>query len=113
METSADRIAKNEAVFRDVNERVEEIAEAFDVLDENESGLDLFCECGDRSCLERIRLTRDEYEHIRAAPTRFVILPGHDVPAIEKVVAEHDGFAVVEKFADQAAKIAVETDPRA
>jgi hypothetical protein len=101
------RVGYNEVVFREVNERVSELEEHF------ESGrpLDLICECGDSACTERVQLYRDEYEAIRAEATRFLIVPGHDVPGAERIVSENDRFVVVEKQADAAA-IAEKFDPR-
>jgi hypothetical protein len=56
------------------------------------------CECGDASCLERVELTRVEYERVRAHRARFLVLPGHeDRTADERVVEKFDHFNVVEK----------------
>jgi hypothetical protein len=102
------RAAKNEALFRQVNERIEEVNE-----DLGESGQsDFLCECGDDDCTSPISLTLAEYEEVRSDPTHFAIARGHDIIDVEKVVSETDRFAVVEKFAGEAGRIAVETDPR-
>lgn len=101
------RIGYNEVVFREVNERVSELEEHF----RGASPLDLVCECGDASCVDRVRLHRAEYEAVRAEPKRFVIVPGHDAPDVERVVSENDRFVVVEKRSE-AGVIAEEFDPR-
>jgi hypothetical protein len=104
----ADRLAKNEAVFRDVNERVEELARApgaTGVLTE------YLCECVNRDCYERVRLSLAEYEQVRSDATHFVVVPGHVDATIEIVVRETERFAVVRKEGE-AAEEAKELDPR-
>jgi hypothetical protein len=102
------RIAKNEALFRRVNERIEEINEAL----AGDSASDFLCECGDDDCTTPVSLTLAEYEEVRRDPTHFLIAHGHDVIDVEKVIRETDRYAVVKKFAGEAERIAVETDPR-
>jgi hypothetical protein len=104
----ADRAARNEALFRRVNERVEEVNRAFDpILDD----ADFVCECADVECMDRIRMTLEAYEAVRAEPTRFVVKPGHVLPAEERVVEELRGYIVVEKIG-HAGERAAELDPR-
>lgn len=108
MDSRQQRVAKNEALFRRVNERIEEINEALD----GDSESDFLCECGDDECTTPVSLTRAEYEDVRRDPTHFLIAHGHDVIDVEKVIRETDRYAVVKKFAGEAERIAVETDPR-
>jgi hypothetical protein len=106
-ETRKDRLARNEALFREVNERVEEVGER--------AGLDMIdfiCECGDADCTAAIPLTESEYEQIRTDPVLFAILPGHAIREIEDVVSEGDRFQVVRKHEEEE-EIARATDPRA
>ena len=112
MAASEERIARNEALFREFNERVEDMAENFDLRDEGDSLLIGFvCECGHLDCLERIELTRAAYEEVRSDPRRFVVVPDHEDPEIARVVARREGHLVVEKI-DEAAEVAIEHDPR-
>jgi hypothetical protein len=107
-----ERIARNEALFREFNERVEDVAEAFDVRDEGDAlRIEFVCECGDLDCLERIELTRASYEQVRSDPRRFVVVPGHEDMDVARVVARREGYLVVEKI-DEAAEVAVKHDPR-
>jgi hypothetical protein len=57
-------------------------------------------------------MTIAEYEEVRSEPTHFAIANGHEVVDVERVVEKNDRFSVVEKFAGEAERIAVETDPR-
>jgi hypothetical protein len=103
------RLAENEALFRQVNERVKELNRGFSVvLDRG----DYLCECGSVACIERVSLTPEEYERVRAEPTYFVVAPGHVADDVESVVYAGDGYEVVRKNEGEAAEVARETDPR-
>ena len=106
MDARAERIGKNEALFREVNERIKEIT-AYD------GDAEFLCECGDDACTRPIRLTIEEYEQVRANPTHFAIVPGHEVLDVERVVAQNERYAVVEKLHGEASRLASQTDPRA
>ena len=100
-------LARNEAVFRAVNERIRELGARF-----GSEGFEFICECADETCTERVRLTVDQYDHIRALPTRFVVVAGHEAsPLVERVVFRNPQFAIVHKVG-VAAQIATERDPR-
>jgi hypothetical protein len=105
----AERIGMNEAVFRDVNERIQDVASAFNMTSEP---LDLICECGDASCVARISLSRAEYEQLRGDSHLFAVAPGHVAPDVEEVVDSHSGYEVVRKYKGVPAQIAQKTDPR-
>jgi hypothetical protein len=105
-----ERIGKNEALFREVNERVEGLNEALLVTTEHTQFL---CECGDGTCFERIDLTIPEYEALRREPTHFAVKPGHDVGEVEQVVQRTDRYWIVRKRSGEPAKVAEERDPRA
>jgi hypothetical protein len=99
------RIAMNEATFRKVNEGMQ-------VGQELGGLLTFICECGRLGCTELIELTRAEYEDLRADPRRFALLAGHEIPDVERVVARHERYLVVEKRGDPAEEIVEHTDPR-
>jgi hypothetical protein len=71
----------------------------------------VICECSVAGCADSLEITPAEYEAVRAVGTRFVVVPGHELPAIERVVAGSDRFRVVEKLG-YAAEIAEADDPR-
>jgi len=101
------RIAKTEALFRDVNERIAETSGRFDI-DEAE----FMCECADPGCAERLRVPLDEYEEIRENPTTFVLNANHVEPGVEKVVKRRRGYAIVQKIDAVVARIVRQLDPR-
>jgi hypothetical protein len=102
------RLALNEALFRQVNERLLEMSTRFGTLD---SGPEFVCECPDEACTDRITLSIGEYERLRANPRQFVVLPGHEAVTIERVVADRGSYRVVEKVGVPGV-IAEDTDPR-
>lgn len=108
--TREERIGLNEAVFREVNERIEEVAETFDIRSQP---LDLICECGDAKCVQPLSMTRAEYEHIRSDPQLFAVHPGHELPDVEEVVERHKAYYVVRKGKGIPEEIAERTNPRA
>lgn len=103
-----ERDARNQALFREVNEQIEQLNETFGT-DEQDS---LVCECGNPECTQAIELTRAEYERVRAHANRFAIALNHENPETETIVEQNDRFAVVETYAGEASEIARETDPR-
>lgn len=102
-----ERVARNEVLFRDANERIEQLAQE---LGEREP-IAFFCECGDRDCTERIEVTTTRYEAVRDVAERFFVMPGHNDPRVERVVEDAGRFMVVEKVGE-AAEVAAENDPR-
>jgi len=103
---SDERAARNEALFREVNEEVARLEQRLD------SGSTLFvCECAAESCVERIAVPMDAYEQVRSNPRHFVLKPGHEHDRVERVVETHGAYIVVEKQAE-AGVIAERTDPR-
>jgi hypothetical protein len=110
VDASVEYRARNEVLFREVNERVEEVNRGLDG-GRNER-MTFVCECGNTDCLEQIELTRPQYEAIRTNPKQFAVLPGHEDTRIAHVIEEHQGFLIVEKHGE-AAEISVEHDPRA
>lgn len=101
------RIAHNETMFREVNERIE----AGQWPMERGEAVAFRCECGSLRCNMLVELTLADYEHVRASATHFLLVPGHEIPTIEHVVERGAGHVVVEKVGE-AGRIAEATDPR-
>lgn len=100
-------LAGREALFREVNEN---IASLTDLVTETDHQL-FICECSNTICAESLELALEEYEAVRARPTRFVVKPGHQLAGIERVVEGNGRFLVVEKIG-RAADVAQTDDPR-
>ena len=96
--------ARDQSLFREVNERIARVGVAYDV--------EVLCECNNRACADPIPLTQGEYDSVRAKPTHFFVKPGHVDPEIERVIGRTDRYMIVEKIGDGAA-VAERLDPRA
>ena len=96
------RAARNQALFRAVNEQAKELNDAFASIT---GSFAIACECADTSCIETLDISPDEYEQVRANPRHFAVLPGHIYPDVEKVVRTSEEYVVVEKIA-KAAEVA-------
>jgi len=102
-----ERLARNESVFRKVNEGIER----GQWPGEEDSPVGFRCECARLGCNELLELSVREYEHVRANGRRFIVIPGHERLEVETVVETRPGYLVVEKL-DQAGEAADATDPR-
>jgi hypothetical protein len=108
MDERVRRIGLNEAVFRQVNERIEDLADTFGLGDT----LDLICECGNANCTSRIEMGHKQYEELRSDSTTFAVVSGHEIADVEEIVARCGSYDVVRKTADDARNIADATDRR-
>ncbi|MDX6486368.1 MAG: hypothetical protein QOF43_1521 [Gaiellaceae bacterium] len=106
-EAREERLANNEILFRTVNESIQELAVEFGGGDDYE----FICECARRGCLDRIKLSRQQYEQVRAEGTRFFVVPGHEDISVELVVETTPTFVIVEKDG-HAGVVAELADPR-
>ena len=102
------RIAKNEAIVREINEGIEE-AKASRTP---EGDAPVMCECGNLDCELLIAISVSEYDEVHQDPRRFVVVKDHVIPDVERVVAETERFTVVEKREGTAAEVAEASDPR-
>ena len=100
--------AKNEELFRNVNDRIESLSQSVAPRDQT---MEYLCECDRPDCYEKVQASREEYESVRANATHFIVLAGHEDRRIEHVTFSNERFLVVEKQGP-AAHDAVETNPR-
>jgi hypothetical protein len=101
------KAARNQSLFREVNERVEHLQQGWTPVSE----IDFVCECADDTCTVPVSLTIAEYERVRERAERFFVLPEHVYEEVEVVVAMNDRYWTVEKI-EAAAGVAAALDPR-
>jgi hypothetical protein len=93
-----ERMALNESLVREANERIERAAEKMDLF----GSIPFICECAAEDCMEIVRLTFEGYDEIRRDPRLFFCVPGHEALAVETGAAcrvrEGDAYVVVEKI---------------
>lgn len=103
-----ERAARNEALFREVNEQVAGLAERWDAA----GSAGFVCECGNADCAEHLELPLGEYERVRSDPRRFVVLPDHVMAELEHVVEQAPRYVIVEKHAPAAVRVVEQHRPR-
>lgn len=104
LDVRRERAAKNQSLFREVNERIGE-------LSASATQPSFVCECTDESCDQRLPLTREEYERIRSDSNSFFVAPGHEIDEIEQVIHVAEGYVVVAKLG-RGGMVADRLDPR-
>ena len=102
------RIGNNEALFRHVNERLEDVNDAFGSMT---GDFEIVCECGDLDCADRIVIARDAYENLRADPLLFAIAHGHDAVGVEDVIEQRKRYSIVRKHPGSPAGHAAASNP--
>ena len=107
MDEREQRLAQNEALFREVNERVETLAHQ---LGPNVP-YEFLCECANADCTFRLTLPLKVYESVRADPQQFVVLPLHYTPEVEDLVLKEEAYWVVRKTGE-AGEYVEQLDPR-
>ena len=105
-----ERLANNEVLFRDLNERIAGVAGPQGTPGDDHV-YEFLCECSNVACDLRLPLTLAAYEDVRKDPTRFIVALGHELPEIEVVVLRTDDYQVVVKQGE-AAELVAEKDPR-
>ena len=104
------RKAVNEAMFREVNERIETLQHAFAVAER--LPLNIVCECDRLDCSGRLSVAPDTYERIRPDSALFFVRAGHEDDSVEDVVDTGSDYLVVRKRPGDPQEIAEQTDPR-
>ncbi len=105
-----ERKAANETVFRQVNERIEELQRSF-ALGTHEP-LQIVCECDRMDCTERFPVGLSIYEEVRSDPACFLVVPGHEDLQVESVVSVAGDYVIVRKNPGEPRRLAESNDPR-
>jgi hypothetical protein len=109
VKTREERIARNEAIARDINESIESSHNERS----QEGSIRLMCECGQEECERLIAISVDEYEQIRQDPRHFATYKDHVTPDVEFIVKEVERYVVVQKREGKGAQIVEAENPRA
>jgi hypothetical protein len=104
LDVRRERAARNQSLFRTVNEQIEDIASPAYLTG-------FICECANPECSEQVSLAVEEYEQIRSHPNRFLVIDGHQIPDVEEIIETSDRFVVVAKLGT-GGELAAELDPR-
>jgi hypothetical protein len=98
----ARRLRENEELMEELNRRMERMLEE---IREDEEATDadapiaFLCECSHLDCRERVHLEPSLFDRIHKDPEQFVLVSGHEIPDIERVVDQVGDFLIVRKLA--------------
>ena len=107
MDARQQRMAQNETLFREVNERLETVAHRLGP----DVPYEFLCECANADCTFRVALPTGVYESVRADPRQFVVLPLHYTPEVEELAVKEDTYWIVRKTGE-AGEYVEHLDPR-
>ena len=101
---------RRRAVNAEINgRRVNEAIERGDT----DGGTAVFvCECGYVGCNTTVELSIADYEEVRTDFDRFLVVPGHEIDEVDRVVERHSEHLVVVKREPEAKAAAHATDER-
>jgi hypothetical protein len=92
----AERIAENNAAFREANDKIRDRANEYRPEMER---IPFLCECARPDCVEIVRMTLAEYGELRSDSNRFMTAVGHETAEkpLGQVVSRPEGYVIVEK----------------
>ena len=70
------------------------------------------CECGYLGCGDTVEIPVAEYEAVRTSFDRFLLVPGHEIEEVDKVVERYERYLVVVKREPEAREMAKASDER-
>jgi len=111
MTTFDDKIARNRATFRALNDEIETAVRRFQIA--RTEPVRFLCECGGRDCLAAVTVPLAVYERVRWDSHFFLVAPEHVLPGVERTIEEGDAYAIVEKTGVAASRIAEQAGPAA
>jgi hypothetical protein len=88
------RAAREQALFRKVNENIDDLVERFKVDDVAPLYV---CECLNSDCHNAIPIPRDVYQQIRLNLNHFIVTPGHEELDVDEIVDRSHRWLVVRK----------------
>jgi hypothetical protein len=102
------RLAENEVIFRQHNRSIKEGLESIRamaqeegqqlLITESDTPLHFYCECSNEKCTKRIIIPPSEYNALHKVNNQFIVVPGHEVADIERVVESHGPYNVIQKY---------------
>jgi len=85
-----------EELNRRMEQTLEEIREEQD--DDPDAPIAFLCECSRLDCRERIHLTPSRFDRIHRDSEAFVLVPGHEMPEVERIVDQEGDYLIVRKL---------------
>jgi hypothetical protein len=99
------RKARNQTLFREVNERIAELSAKFD----DSAAQGFICECSQTGCTEIVNVPLATYARVRENPTLFLLVAGHQESDHEVVIQDFGSYLIVETKPGAATEVAVKS----
>jgi hypothetical protein len=99
------KIFENERMFEEANARVAEATltlapEQFP----HDFALELYCECANKLCLERVSIPPADYRSVKATANNFVVRAEHYLPEFERLIDKRAGYWIIKKRIEKLSK---------
>lgn len=98
------------AAAAEINGR--QVNEAIEPRGRPEGSAVFVCECGHLGCSETVEIPVAEYEAVRTDFDRFLVVPGHEIDEVDRVVERRRGYLVVVKREPEAREMVRASDER-
>ena len=92
---------ENEELMEELNRRMERMLEEIREDDEStdaDEPIAFLCECSHLDCRERVHLEPSVFDRIHKDPEVFILVPGHEIPDVERIVDQMGDFLIVRKI---------------
>jgi len=96
----AGRLRRNEELMEQLNRRIERtLGEIRDEEDEDaDAPIAFLCECSQLDCRDRIHMAPSRFDRIHRDPDLFIVIPGHEILEVERVVDQEGDALIVRKL---------------
>ena len=96
----ARRMRENEELMEELNRRMEQTLEEIreEQDDDPDAPIAFLCECSHLDCRERIQLEPSRFDRIHRDADVFILVPGHEIPEVERIVDQERDFLIVRKL---------------
>jgi hypothetical protein len=101
---------QRQAAAAEINGR--QVNEAIEPRGRPDGSAVFVCECGHLGCGDTVKMPVAEYEAVRTSFDRFLLVPGHEIGEVDKVVEHHESYLVVIKREPEAREMAKASDER-
>jgi hypothetical protein len=99
------KIFENESLFEEINAKMTKASSSLSPSSfPKDFVLDLYCECANKACQERVSIAYDEYKKAKSDNLAFVVKPEHYLPEFERVVRQTMNYWIILKRLEKMGK---------
>jgi hypothetical protein len=99
------KVFENEQMFEKVNAKLAQATSSLTPADfPQDFVLELYCECVNKACYERVSIAYNEYKQLKADKLTFVVKPEHYLPEFERLTKQTINYWVIVKKLEKLGK---------